>query len=199
MSAGGRVRVRAGECECGQVRVRERATSASEWLQVDGYGERGAGACFGLGATGQAECGGGESVRTGGAMGAGGESCGRCGLWAVARVLRIGQGGAEGEGLKGRARAAAARRHAAGPEGTLVGGDGPEVSGAAAGGCGRAPESAGATRVSGFSGGDVRCEVVRAARDAKCKCGLWTAREPKGCEIGSTHEYEYSTAVVLMS
>ena len=92
--------------------MRERATSASEWLQVDGYGERGAGACFGLGATGQAECGGGESVRTGGAMGAGGESCARCGLWAVARVLRIGQGGAEGEGLKGRARAAAARRHA---------------------------------------------------------------------------------------
>ena len=40
--------------------------------------------------------------------GRGCESCGRCGLWAVARVLRIGQGGAEGEGLKGRARAAAA-------------------------------------------------------------------------------------------
>ena len=33
-------------------------------------------------------------------MGAGGESCGRCGLWAVARVICIGQGGT-GEGLKG--------------------------------------------------------------------------------------------------
>ena len=32
----------------------------------------------------------------------------------------------------------------------------------------------------------MRCEVLRAVRDAECNCGLWTAREPKGCEIGST-------------